>query len=535
MPAYRRGRRVFTPGERQQNGPCDQCLSFIFTLLVVIGPPLLVYITEFNRYCTFMSLSDVIDMDITELSGGAHALSQSKAQPNALKEGSPVHGQTKRYSATTYDPEMDLRIHSSFLLSRKTEYCQWEEIRGQSCEKCTRTASSSSGGRERTTTTETYDCNCVTTFDYIKSWKHYRINSILFDQPAAHHNPQRDPMPSKKFLSKDAIVDFGGGRRKEMNGDAAATAPTSSTVRAHLAPAMLRNGIRNTRQRTIKWVKNGIPPVPPFYARWIPDRNRYDDSNDLFHIMKNNKNNSNNRNDDNFMYVGDGYFFSPYKASNTERIFKYFMQYLEGTLLDWQIGDLLMPISCEAGDIRFRYTVQDPLNSISILGQVSSSSLSTSVDFDIEPIKVSSHSGKGTGRGRSEAEVGLVHEGIHSVQDMIIAEDRDSLYKLLIFRVILLLWSIWITAYRDNILIKKLFRLHQLESHSTNLRVLTPTRIALTLCIWCGLVGLTWSKIWGIDLDSSMLVFASVIFGLYVHRFPPQPFLSGNESKMKND
>eukprot|EP00957_Ditylum_brightwellii_P027492 2078160-Ditylum_brightwellii.AAC.1 len=47
-------------------------------------------------------------------------------------------------------------------------------------------------------------------------------------------------------------------------------------------------------------------------------------------------------------------------------MFKYFMQYVEGTLFDWQLGDL-MP-SCTAGDVRFRYEVQDPAV-VSVLGE----------------------------------------------------------------------------------------------------------------------------------------------------------------------
>jgi hypothetical protein len=69
-----------------------------------------------------------------------------------------------------------------------------------------------------------------------------------------------------------------------------------------------------------------------------------------------------------FTYVGDGYFFSAFQASRNANLFKYFMQYLKGTLFDWHIGDL-MP-SCEAGDIRIRYDVEDPMD-VSILGQVS--------------------------------------------------------------------------------------------------------------------------------------------------------------------
>ncbi len=50
------------------------------------------------------------------------------------------------------------------------------------------------------------DCNCVRTYHYAKGWHGHRINSLLFDQPAAHHNPQRDPYPATDFYSQDAEI-----------------------------------------------------------------------------------------------------------------------------------------------------------------------------------------------------------------------------------------------------------------------------------------------------------------------------------------
>ncbi len=50
------------------------------------------------------------------------------------------------------------------------------------------------------------DCNCVRTYHYIKGWHTHRINSLLFDQPGAHHNPQRDPYPATDFYSTDAKI-----------------------------------------------------------------------------------------------------------------------------------------------------------------------------------------------------------------------------------------------------------------------------------------------------------------------------------------
>merc|ERR1712154_39224 len=112
------------------------------------------------------------------------------------------------------------------------------------------------------------------------------------------------------------------------------------------------------------------------------------------------------------------------------------------------------------------------------------------VDIGIEPIKTS-YSGKG--KRSSLADIGLVHEGVHSVEDMIIAEDRDSFLKSLFFRVILLCWSAWMTS--RTYVLKKVFR----HSDMTKLHVPIPTQIALTSCVWCTFVGLTFLFIWGGD------------------------------------
>ena len=70
----------------------------------------------------------------------------------------------------------------------------------------------------------------------------------------------------------------------------------------------------------------------------------------------------------NFVYVRQGgYFFFPHESSTALRLFNYFAQYLEGSLLDWQVGDL-MP-SCTAGGIQFYYEVQDPA-AVSALGHM---------------------------------------------------------------------------------------------------------------------------------------------------------------------
>lgn len=475
VPTYRRGRQVYHPGERRTNC-CDKFVHILVCFLLITIPPIAFFSSEFNRYNAYTSLSEVINRnDIIEL-GPWNSDSTEK-----LKPGHVVHGSPTKILASTHDPDMGIIVPNSFSLSRNTEYCQWEEIRRESCETCTRTKRDSETGESKT---ENYDCNCVTTFDYIKSWRSYRINSFLFDQPAAHHNPQRDPLPSSKFVSQDAQLSF-----QPQHDNSSIKSSSPSEIRAHLAPSMLQNGIRGAKSLTIKWVRGGIPPTTSSWFRWIPDRTQYENLNDLDNHAK-----SYAANQENFVYVGEGYFFSPYQASRYNNMFKYFMQYLEGSLFDWQIGDL-MP-SCQAGDIRIRYTVQKP-SDISIIGEISRSD---GRHFEIQPIK--------TSNGQN---VGLVHNGIHSFQDMIIAADHDSIKWAIIFRVVFCLWTVGITRFLG----RNFFDVDISQAKA-------PTQIAVALSLWFAALGLIWNTLWGVQVDGIISIVASFVLALFVYWYPPQ-------------
>ena len=61
-----------------------------------------------------------------------------------------------------------------------------------------------------------------------------------------------------------------------------------------------------------------------------------------------------------FVYVGQGgYFFSPHAASDFEKLAKVAGQYFEGSLFDYQVGDVVAALtgSCAAGDIRVSFSV----------------------------------------------------------------------------------------------------------------------------------------------------------------------------------
>ena len=137
--------------------------------------------------------------------------------------------------------------------------------------------------------------------------------------------------------------------------------------------------------------------------------------------------------EDNFVYVGQGgYFFSPYESSTASKLFNYFAQYLEGSLFDYQLGDLVGALaSCTAGDIRFYYSVKDP-NEISVLGQVREAN---------GAVQITPRVLQGVGNEK-DSSIGLVHSGKHSAQDMLLAEDGDSRFKATVMRAIFFLWSI---------------------------------------------------------------------------------------------
>jgi hypothetical protein len=80
----------------------------------------------------------------------------------------------------------------------------------------------------------------------VKSWTPTRINSLLFDQPGAHHNPQRDPYPSQQWVAEDATV-----------GPFQLSRTLLSTLKGTWRPVKWSRG---ARPMPLTWV--GCAPVP---------------------------------------------------------------------------------------------------------------------------------------------------------------------------------------------------------------------------------------------------------------------------------
>jgi len=120
-------------------------------------------------------------------------------------------------------------------MQRVTEYCQWQEFEhrnrkrvGKDPDYCTKKSvdpEDTACSRESCSYSRESSCTsskCCSwqigddifeteiSYSYLKGWHSYRINSLIFDNPAAFHNPQRDPAPSSEFYSSDP-VDLSGG------------------------------------------------------------------------------------------------------------------------------------------------------------------------------------------------------------------------------------------------------------------------------------------------------------------------------------
>ncbi|KAL7486297.1 hypothetical protein ACHAW6_011893 [Cyclotella cf. meneghiniana] len=470
MPTARRGRTYYTPGPADKRG-VGGILSVLFLLTLLLLPPVVLLGTETARRSRYTALRDAIHTPILELN-------RASRRDLPTRHASLAHGIAHRISAVAVDPDAGVSLPGALALRRRTEYCQWSEHPSRQCRTCTRSIKAADGSSK----TETYDCDCVTHYDYVKTWRDYRINSLLFDQPGAHHNPQRDPLPSRTFPADGAVLtldrEFGGERE---------------ALRVRLDPDMLAAGVRYQPFRPVDFVPHGRAPSPSFFRRllnrFFGERNtRYEPLQllrDTPHAVAATR--------ENFVYVGQGgYFFSPYdNPSTTQRLFNYFVQYMEGSLFDWQIGDL-MP-SCTAGDIRFSYQVQDPAI-VSVLGEVRTQDSRSSV-LEMTP--------RSTMIGNTRESIGFVHAGSHSARDMIIAEDNASRNMAVIFRVLLLIWSIPAARLLGVALGR------EVADSSVS------TQVMATVGMFGSVLGGIWLVIWGVDVGSRDTILLFVVGGYF--------------------
>lgn len=437
FPTVRRGRSVFIEGKRRRVGLTIINILFLLTL------PVALIIMEQNRFSTLQAISELIGKNIVNIESA-----------EMLKPGDIVHGSFNNNSTYVFDEQTGITLQNGFILDRITEFCQWQEIKSETCQTCSRTIT-----KDGERVTEHYDCDCTIQFEYVKNWSPYLVNSFFFDQPAAHYNPQRNPLPSESFLSQKVTGIIGN-------------------LLINLSSEMFEGRIRENRTRPVKWTVNGTPKPPSFLFRWIPDRNRYENisqlNNDGIRLLEYG-----------FVYVGNGFFFSPHEPSSTERLFKMFGEYLEGTLFDWQLADV-MP-NCKAGDIRIYYEIQDP-EIISFLGYIEDITKESSEVF-VKPFET-----------KSGKHMGFVYTGVVSPQKMISQEDWNSFIKAFFFRCLFLLWPIAL-AYQSGASIANMSLLR---------------KFSFTVRIWTIVMALVWTLI-GVNNSGILVLGSAIIFLILKH------------------
>ncbi|KAJ1551951.1 hypothetical protein HK405_013289 [Cladochytrium tenue] len=248
----------------------------------------------------------------------------AESGPLAHLVGSLVHVSSRHVAPRLVsDVDFGLEFPAAVKVARVTEYCQWQEHFTE--DSVTET---DANGDEHET--------IVRRYYYTKGWHSYRIPSIFFDQPVAHHNPQRDPFPSSTIVAEYADFGIDGGVRIHADVLASATPlrPQRSFTKAQLtdfssSPAATTSGAGGGGSTS----DGGSP----------------------------------------FRYVGGGYFLSRYEASAAEQLLKLAGRYLEGSL-DVQLGDLFS--FCAAGDVRvaFDATVVPAGRGAAAIGRLESAS-----------------------------------------------------------------------------------------------------------------------------------------------------------------
>lgn len=268
--------------------------------------------------------------------------------PDAAHNGDVVHVTIAPGELATdhalYDPAFQVSVPGAVTLERRVEYCQWQEHVHEHTER-------GSGGSDSE--------RVVRTYTYTKGWTSAPVNSLFFDEPAAHFNPQRQPVAAGR-------VDSAG-----------LTSARGYRIAAHDAQA-LRSPTTTYSFRPESLQQFAASPAAV---------------------------------NDHFFYTGsNGWFLSKYTPSAAEKAMKMAFEYLEGTLLDFQLGDLFSV--CDAGDVRVALQGKVPVGGVSVVAL-------QNPDGTLVPFK--------TLRGR---DMMLLQEGQHSVPEMINAEVGARFWSL---------------------------------------------------------------------------------------------------------
>ena len=300
---YRRGRIYVheTPTTTRFLG----ALTLVAVALFVVAAPVSNFIQE-------RDLGRLLD-------GFKHVEGSIVSAEQAERRGEIVHLEGMSYKSSVLDDAFGIRVDHALNLERRTEYCMWREIAVRLDAKCEETPASQD------------NCVSTTSFHYVKSWLPIQLNSLQFNQPAVHYNPLRNPYPSLRITALDTVASHELIEREfyllpsVLNGARASFRPLEFTLGA---------------QASMRWWTSLLSWLG------VKDHTRYESIGMLSETI-----NYPAYRKHSFIHIGHGgYFYSPYRSTLGAGLLKSFFEYLEGSLLEWQWGDL-MP-SCTAGDIR---------------------------------------------------------------------------------------------------------------------------------------------------------------------------------------
>ena len=192
-------------------------------------------------------------------------------------------------------------------IERKAEYCQWREQRhskrthiGNEPDYCASSSSSSdecAGVRCSGRSISACGGPCCSVrkgskkfkeevwYTYHKAWRSKRINSLMFDNPAAYHNPTRDPAPTTHFYVGGEGIDLSGGSGSGLHVSGkdlapamlpSAAVPLYKSAVSDLPAAALQQGFHEADHRYFysRVPKDGLnnPIIRPAPPSTVPGR-----------------------------------------------------------------------------------------------------------------------------------------------------------------------------------------------------------------------------------------------------------------------
>jgi hypothetical protein len=266
----------------------------------------------------------------------------------------------------------------------------------------------------------------VKTYYYIKGWHSTLIPSIIFDQPFAHNNPMRNPFPPYK-TSTGAY--FGGGYHADID--------------------------LTSKLNEFKKVDSITQQVIDEFYKSTASRS------------------------EGFRYIGNGYYYSEHASTNGQLIAKLIGQVLEGSILDYQLGDLFS--HCEAGDIRVHYEVAIP-SEVTIIAKL------LNERGDLGNIITSRNN-----------YISLIVSGQHSSNEVLNTDLGNLYWKLIALRIISF-FLCWLISHLS------------LESSGDSRDGIDAfNSFVLTLFLTCLFIEILWLKLYGISISTILLL----IFDLF--------------------